>query len=405
MKSQIVSLLLCAGLGSLGSVPAQTGALPQTPTAAANPDYRIAAGDVLSISVVDFPNLSVPQTVVAPDGTVSLSLIHQVNIAGQTVGQTTALLVTKYKKYIIDPSITVSLMQKHPQTIVFSGSVIRPGVLEYRPQMHLIESLAEAGGAISTANAGNGATPIADPTHVIVTHEDGTKQTLDLTHPELLAGTPTDIALEPGDVIYVPEQIGKISVVGQVRQPGVIPYRENLTIFDAISDSGGFNADTADLPNASLVHNGVTSPLNLDPMLRHGDMAANIVMAPGDQISIPELKNRTFVFGDVARPGYYLYKPGDRIQDALSGVSGPTGQADLGKINVIRTDKIHGTQMVRVNFNDFVLHGNMSGNPLIQPGDSLYIPDKKHPLSLSDVFGALSGVGQAAYGASVLGGK
>ena len=43
------------------------------------------------------------------------------------------------------------------------------------------------------------------------------------SHPENLSGTPTDILLAPGDVITVPQQLGKINVTGQVRSPGVIP--------------------------------------------------------------------------------------------------------------------------------------------------------------------------------------
>ena len=414
MKSQIFSLLFCAGLGTAVPTSAQTvpPAMPQTnsaPTAAtppAAPNYRIAAGDVLAINVVDFPNLTVPQTVVAPDGTVSLSLVGQVTVAGQSVGQTTALLTTKYKKYIINPSVSVSLFQKHPETVVFSGSVARPGVLEYRPGLHLLEALAESGGVITAANvasAGGASEPIADPAHVVVTHEDGTKQTLDLSDPQAEAGTATDVVMTPGDVVYVPQQTGKVSVVGEVKQPLVLPYRPNLTILEAVAECGSFNPDTADLPNAHLTHNGKDMPINLDPLLRHGDRSQNITLSPGDQVVIPELKNRTFVFGDVARPGFFLFKPGDRVSDALSGVLGPTPQADLGKINVIHSDKVHNTaQMVRVNFNDFVLHGDISGNPFVQPGDSLYIPDKKRSLSVQDVFGALQGVGQVAYGASVL---
>ena len=127
-------------------------------------------------------------------------------------------------------------------------------------------------------------------------------------------------------------------------------------------------------------------------------MSANITLAPGDQLSIPKVAYRTVVFGDVARPGAFVWEPGYRISDALSSVSGPTGQADLSKINIIRKDNIHGTQMVRVNFNKFVLDGNPIGNPLIQPGDALYIPDKHHNFSPQDMLNALSGLGAVAYG-------
>ena len=420
-KSQTaVALLAGLGLPALAqSTLAQTG-LPPTPAApissspvsyppAVTPTYVIAPGDVISVNVADWPNDSTPQTTVAPDGTVSMPLVGQIPVAGQTVPQATQMLTAKWKKYIIDPSVTVALVQKHAQFVVFSGSVARPGGLEYRPGLRLVEALAEVGGFVITGSPAAGSsttvglqTTVADPSHVTVTHENETQQVFNLTHLETLAGSASDILLEPGDSIYVPAQLGKIDVIGQVRQPGVIPYRENLTVFDAIADSGGYNDGTADLTQATLIHNGKSMPINLDPMLRHGDMAANITLAPGDQLSIPKVAYRTVVFGDVAKPGAFTWEPGYRISDALSSVYGPTGQADLSKINIIRTDKIHGTQLVRVNFNKFVLDGDKSGNPLIQPGDSLYIPNKHYNPTLGDLLGGLSGFGSAAYGLNQL---
>jgi len=424
MKTQLIGVLLLAGLGSVHSAQAQqpgafapAGSLAPAgtpaPFSAAAPPYKIAAGDVLSVNIANFPNDSVPQTVVTPDGMVSLPLVGQVAVAGQSVGQTMALLTAKYKTYIVRPVVSVSLVQKHPQIVVFSGSVNHPGTLDYRPGMHLLEALAEVGGLVTAGSAATGSvttvglqTAISDPSHVVVTHEDGTMQALNLTNPQTLAGTPTDIALEPGDVDYVPQQLGKISVIGEVKEPGVIPYREGTTILDAVSDAGSFNPDTADLANATLIHDGKTTQVNLDPLLRHGVTKENIVLDSGDQITIPELKNKTFVIGDVARPGYYLYKPGDRVLNALSGVDGPTPDADLGKINVIHTDPVtRQVQFVRVNLNEFLLKGNPKGNPLIQSGDSLYIPDKHKSLSASEILGAIQGVGSAVYTGRVLGVK
>ncbi len=412
--SQICGVLF-AGFGVAVPAAAQLSAPAAAPSTAmsgySSPSYKIGAGDVLSVNVADFPTLST-QSTVAPDGAISMPLLHQVSVTGLTVDQVTALMTTRYKKYVIDPVITVSLLQKHPQFVVFSGEVNRPGPLDYRPGMHLVEALAEVGGLVlngnpatgSATSVGSGAT-VADPSHVSIAHEDGTKETLNVTsHPENLAGTPTDVLLTPGDVITVPQQLGKINVTGQVRSPGVIPYRENMTVFDAVTDAG-YNADSADLPNAVLTHNGKTMPINLEPMLLHGDMSANVALSPGDQISIPE-KIRTFVMGDVGRPGYYLYRPGDRVLDAISAVSGPTGQADLSKINVIHTDRARRTsQMVRVNLNSYLLRNDPSGNPLIQPGDALYIPDKKHAISFNDIIGTLSGAGSAVYGARALTGQ
>lgn len=398
MKFQIISALMLAGLGGIVPAQAQTTISMPSPAPAASaavaPGYQIAPGDVLGVSVVNPPSGFVipPQVMVAPDGAVSLPLINTVALSGQTVEQATALLTKKWKVYLVNPVVTVSLVQKHLQTIVFSGAVNKPGTLDYRPNMRLLEALAEAGGLIMTGGVTTSGMQItmADAAHAVITHADGTQQALDLSHPETKNGSAVDMELVPGDVVYVPDQLGKVSVVGQVRQPAAIPWKENLTILEAISECGGIvDLDTADLRGAKLTHNGQDTPLNLEPMMRQGDMSANIKLAPGDRVFVPEFINRSYVYGDVAKPGFFLYKPGDRLLDAFNN-AGPMPDADLSKVNVIHMDKVKKTAvMVRVNLNEFLLHGNIQGNPEIGPGDALYVPAKGHKTTISDILSPL----------------
>ena len=180
-----------------------------------------------------------------------------------------------------------------------------------------------------------GSLPTADPANAVLTHADGTKQTIDLSHPEKKSDDPeVNVVLQPGDVIYIPEQQGKISVVGEVKQPGSIYYKENTNVLDAIASSGGINQDTADLDNSTLTHNGVAHKLDLRALYNKGDLSKNEILSSGDIISIPELHNRVYVYGDVGRPGYYYYKPGDRLADAFSSAA-VSPDADLNKVNLV----------------------------------------------------------------------
>ena len=391
--------LLLAGLAAVpvhAQLPPPPVATPPIRAVSVTPNYQIAAGDVLSVNVVNFTNLSSPQAMVAPDGTISLPLLDQVSVAGLTTVQATRLLAARWKRYVINPAVTVSLMQKHAQTVVLNGSLNHTGTIDYRPNLRLLEALAQMGGSLSTADA----------TKAVLTHADGTKQALDLSHPETKADDPEiNLVLQPGDVLYIPEQKGKISVTGEVKQPGSIYYKENTTVLDAISASGGINSETADLNEATLTHDGATRKLDLDALLRKGDIHANAMLASGDTVNIPELHNRTYVFGDVGRPGYYYYKPGDHILDALNS-AGVQPDADTGKINVIHTNKDKTvSQMVRVNADDFLLRGNISGNPAVQPGDSLYIPKKHESFNGNTILQVLSGVGAVANTGRVLQGR
>jgi len=201
-------------------------------------------------------------------------------------------------------------------------------------------------------------------------------------------------------VVYVPQQTGRVSVVGQVRQPGTLPYKEHMTILEAISESGGIpDLDSADLRHAKLIHNEQETPLDLYPMMRDGNMTANVVLSPGDRVFIPEFINRTYVYGDVFHTGFYAYKPGDRVLDALNGVGGNLPTADLSKINLIHTDKVKNTaRLVQVNLNNFLLHGDYSGNPPVGPGDALYLPEKSHKTTLNDLLSPIIGIGAVGNG-------
>lgn len=392
-KLRVTPLVLLAGLTAAPS-GAQVAPAPHVGAVAATPGYRIAAGDVLGVSVVNFPNLSTPQAMVTPDGTVSLPLLDQVSVTGLTQEQVTRLLANKWRKYVIGPAVTVSLVQKHAQTVVLNGSLNHTGTIDYKPGLHLLDALAQMGGSL----------PSADATRAVLTHEDGTKVPLDLSHPETKAGTGVDLALQPGDILYVPQQEGKVSVTGDgIRQPGSLYFHENLNLLDAIAASGNINVDTADLPASTLTRGGVKRKVDFQALLKDGDPKANVALEPGDIINIPELHNRTYVFGSVAKPGWYYYKPNDRIQDALNGAGGPYPNADLGKINLIHTYK-QGTEatLVRVNLNEYLLKGNIVGNPHVAPGDSLYIPKQRERVDLGTIFGAITGVGAAANGVRVL---
>lgn len=71
--------------------------------------------------------------------------------------------------------------------------------------------------------------------------------------PSLLAARPDlDPLLEAGDVIYIPQRPSTISVLGQVMQPGSLPYRSGTTLREYIDRAGGYRA-SADSSNTFIV--------------------------------------------------------------------------------------------------------------------------------------------------------
>jgi protein involved in polysaccharide export with SLBB domain len=71
--------------------------------------------------------------------------------------------------------------------------------------------------------------------------------------PSMLATKPElDPLLEPGDVVYIPPRPSTVSVLGQVMQPGSLPYRSGSSMQDYIELAGGYSS-TSDASNTFVV--------------------------------------------------------------------------------------------------------------------------------------------------------
>lgn len=60
--------------------------------------------------------------------------------------------------------------------------------------------------------------------------------------PVVLAANPgSDPLLEPGDVVFVPQRPYSVAVIGEVLQPGNIPFRNDMSASDYIDSAGGYS--------------------------------------------------------------------------------------------------------------------------------------------------------------------
>ncbi len=194
-------------------------------------DYRIGPKDLLEITVYELPELN--QTVrVSEDGSITLTLLGKVEVAGQTAQELekklAGLLDQQYTK-----SAHVTVFIKEYQKVSVIGAVGRPGQYELVGPTNLLQVIAQAGGL--TAQAMN---------ELIVYRQgpDG-RQTQVVIKLEDLKGDPSlNIQLQPKDVVTVPiDQTLNVFVYGEVKSPGAIPYlsSKRITLVQAIAQAGG----------------------------------------------------------------------------------------------------------------------------------------------------------------------
>lgn len=84
----------------------------------------------------------------------------------------------------------------------------------------------------------------------------------------------------------------QVRIIGQAVTPRALPYREGLTVLDAVIQVGGLSEFAAG-NRAKLVRKGadgknIEKRIRLRDLLDKGDMKQNLPMQPGDVLVIPE---------------------------------------------------------------------------------------------------------------------
>lgn len=87
------------------------------------------------------------------------------------------------------------------------------------------------------------------------------------------------------------EFLSRVRVTGAVRTPRSLAFRQGMTVLDAVLEAGGIN-DFAAPNRAKLYRKGKDKTevldLELGDILNKGKLGTNVMLAPGDVITIPE---------------------------------------------------------------------------------------------------------------------
>ncbi len=166
------------------------------PAHGATPDYTIAAGDVLQVTVWKEEGLD-QEVLVLPDGTMSYPLIGSLPVQGETPAEVQSAIKDKLAKLIPDAAVTVMVKAALGHTVSVIGQVTRPGEIVMGHDMTVMQALSQAGGL----------TPYASEDHIIVLRRDnGRESPIPIPYNDISRGDDLDrdIVLQLGDVVVVP---------------------------------------------------------------------------------------------------------------------------------------------------------------------------------------------------------
>jgi polysaccharide export outer membrane protein len=145
---------------------------------------------------------------------------------------------------------------------------------------------------------------------------------------------------DPHVSVFVKEKISdQVTLVGSFTMPGNYDYISGRRLLDIIAVAQGVTKDSASIaylsrkdPHTGAVKNYI---IDLDALIRRGDMNYNIAIAGGDVIFVPEA-GKCFIDGAVRNPGTYPLKGDMNITEAIVLAGGLTAYADNDKIKLIR---------------------------------------------------------------------
>ena len=245
-----------------------------------------------------------------------------------------------------------AMLDRFENKIEIKGAVYRPGTYQLGGDIHTVSQL------IAKAEGLKGE---AFTNRALITRErdDLTLEIIPVDIKAVLAGTAADIELQKNDVLYIPSihdlnDIGNITVSGEVAKPGAYVYADNMTLEDAIMLAGGL------LESASMVKidvgRRIKNPTTETPSETIGELftfsfkdgyvldgEVDFVLRPYDQIMVRrspgyEEQKTVRVTGEVVFPGEYtLTKKEERLSDLVEKSGGLTQWAYVKGARLLRT--------------------------------------------------------------------
>jgi polysaccharide export outer membrane protein len=322
-------------------------------------DYVIGNGDLLAIQVFDVPELT-REIRVSQTGTIGLPLVRvRLHVSGLTELQAELKIaeVLEADGLVSHPEVSVAVKEKKSKPITVVGAVFHPMVYQADRQVTLLEVLAEAGGI--TGDAGDS---------VIVTRAES----------DLSDDASTPPAISPQAAAPAPAAATSTAAPVVPSQP-ILPSSPELPA--ASTASAPVGAPSATLPGSTTIDAQATPPpisntitVNLNQILESGNTSNNILLMPGDIVTVPHA-GIVYALGAVNRPGGFAVS-NDRGQlttlKLLSLAGGLDRYAKSDRAVIVRKDA--GGQQREVDVDLKRVMKFESEDVRLQPSDILYVP-------------------------------
>jgi protein involved in polysaccharide export with SLBB domain len=273
-------------------------------------DYIIGPNDELLIQSWGQVTMN-SRFVVDRSGGIYIPQLGTVHVAGLRFDQLQPFLKSQMSKNFRNFDLNVNMGQLRSIEIFITGQARRPGAWTLSSLSTLVTAVFSTGGPSPQGSLRGielrrgGKTVVVFDLYDLILHGDKSK----------------DVALLPGDVIYIPAVGPQVAVAGSVKTPAIYELKPgtSTTVGEALEMSAGLTnvaaGDKLRLERVDQRQLRSITEIALDPQ------GKSVALQDGDLlelVAIPsQYKDAVTLRGNVANSGRYTWKPGMRVLDML----------------------------------------------------------------------------------------
>lgn len=169
----------------------------------------------------------------------------------------------------------------------------------------------------------------------------------------------------------------RVLVAGQVRQPGEVKFAGELTVLDALIQSGSTTEDASDrvmvirasgrapdgsmLPLTDKTGDPGVIEVSLHDLQNGQSPEKNLTLQDGDRVFVPKAA-QVYIDGYVNRPGAYSVTAGMTLKQVITLAGGIAERGAKGRIDVLRAGK----KVEKVNYE----------KTTVMPGDTITVKSR-----------------------------
>ncbi len=164
-----------------------------------------------------------------------------------------------------------------------------------------------------------------------------------------------------------------VTVLGEVRNPGIYTLLGPHSLYDAIASAGG--ATTSEGATISITHaNDAAHPIIVQVTTPNysAEQKATIIQ-PGDTVVVSRA-DLVYIVGDVTRSGAFYIQNGQplTVLDLISLAQGPTRTSAMSHASIVRPTSDGGAKTIPLNLNKIMK--NQEKNLALEAGDIIVVP-------------------------------